>query len=266
MQVRDAAQLQHENLLAWLRVCGRQVPGALIRERRGVAVVATGLPFTLFNRILVTQPGASLAELADAVVLMRDRGAPFSLDLRRGTDDGFAAAAVESGLVCDSDAVLLPGMVLTPILPTGDGPSGLKIRRVVDQPGLELHCRALADGYGIPDSFVRPIMTPAMLADADLAIYVGLAEGQPVVSGFGVRTGHTIGVYNIATLPAARGRGFGAAMTTRIANDGAAAGCDVAILQASEMGLPMYRRLGYRTVVEYESYELPGTEPGARID
>ena len=31
-----------------------------------------------------------------------------------------------------------------------------------------------------------------------------------------------------------------------------AAGCDVAILQASEMGRPIYERLGFRTVVEYD--------------
>jgi predicted acetyltransferase len=69
-----------------------------------------------------------------------------------------------------------------------------------------------------------------------------------------VRTGRTIGVYNIATAPAARRHGHGAAMSTRIAVDAAAAGCDVAILQASDMGFPIYERLGYRTVVEYMGY------------
>ena len=43
-------------------------------------------------------------------------------------------------------------------------------------------------------------------------------------------------------------------MTTRIASDAATAGCDVAVLQASEMGRPIYERLGYRTVVEYMGY------------
>ena len=47
-------------------------------------------------------------------------------------------------------------------------------------------------------------------------------------------------------------------MTRRIAADGAAAGCDVAILQASAMGYSLYERLGYRTVVEYMAYTEPG--------
>jgi hypothetical protein len=51
-------------------------------------------------------------------------------------------------------------------------------------------------------------------------------------------------------------------MTERIAADGAAAGCDVAALQATPMGLPTYLRLGYRTVVEYVWY----WDPDGRTD
>lgn len=40
-------------------------------------------------------------------------------------------------------------------------------------------------------------------------------------------------------------------MTMRIVDDGAADGCEVAILQASDMGDPIHERLGFRTVVEY---------------
>ena len=88
-------------------------------------------------------------------------------------------------------------------------------------------------------------------------MYVGYTDGEPVSSGLGMLTGRTIGVYNIATVDRARRRGYGAAMTSRVVADGVAAGADVAILQASDMGRPIYERLGFRTVVEYVGWVDP---------
>ena len=46
-------------------------------------------------------------------------------------------------------------------------------------------------------------------------------------------------------------------MTMQIVDDGASSGCDVAILQASHMGYPIYERLGFETVVEYVGFVDP---------
>ena len=46
-------------------------------------------------------------------------------------------------------------------------------------------------------------------------------------------------------------------MTRRVVADGVAAGCDVAVLQSSDMGFSIYERLGFRTVVEYMGYVEP---------
>jgi hypothetical protein len=46
-------------------------------------------------------------------------------------------------------------------------------------------------------------------------------------------------------------------MTARVVADGVVAGCDVAALQASEMGRPIYERLGFRTIVRYAAYIDP---------
>jgi hypothetical protein len=44
--------------------------------------------------------------------------------------------------------------------------------------------------------------------------------------------------------------------------DGAAAGCDVAALQASSMGRPIYERLGFRMAVRYIGYVEQSRDPG----
>ena len=50
-------------------------------------------------------------------------------------------------------------------------------------------------------------------------------------------------------------------MTAHVVADGLVTGCDVAALQASEMGRPIYERLGFRTVVRYATYTDPVVGP-----
>jgi GNAT superfamily N-acetyltransferase len=114
----------------------------------------------------------------------------------------------------------------------------------------------------MPEDMIRAFVAADLWQQPSRAVYVGYTDGEPVTTGLGVRTGRTIGVYNIATIETARKRGYGAAMTERIAADGAAAGCDVAILQSSPMGLSIYERLGDRTVVEHDGYTDLAANPG----
>ncbi len=84
-------------------------------------------------------------------------------------------------------------------------------------------------------------------------IYVGYANGDPVASG-SAGEGPDDRRLQHRNRQSARRRGYGAAMTARVVADGVDAGCDVAALQASEMGRPIYERQGFRTVVHYRAY------------
>jgi predicted GNAT family acetyltransferase len=65
------------------------------------------------------------------------------------------------------------------------------------------------------------------------------------------------GVYNVSTIPSRRRRGIGAAITCRAALDGVAEGCDASTLQASVLGDPVYRRMGYRAALTYHTWPPP---------
>ena len=246
------ARLEHENMIEWLRVACTQVPGAIVRFERGVALYGTGLPSPLFNQV-VTDDGASAADVAEAVELLRTRGAPFCLVLRREQDARFRTLARRLSLGLDEET--LPGMALEPIpadlATTADG---LDIRVVDDAATLRDHAITAGRGFGIPESVTLAFIGEELWLRPDATPYVGYAGGAPVVTGFSVRTGPTLGVFTIATVPEARGRGFGKAMTSRLIADGAAAGCTVATLQASAMGRPIYERIGFRLVQAYDVY------------
>jgi ribosomal protein S18 acetylase RimI-like enzyme len=70
-------------------------------------------------------------------------------------------------------------------------------------------------------------------------------------------TGHIAGLYWVAVDARFRGRGLGAAITAHAANAGRARGCELASLQASPAGEPVYRRMGFTTVRHYLRYDLP---------
>jgi GNAT superfamily N-acetyltransferase len=252
------ARLEHANMIQTMTLIAGNVPGAVVRQTDDVAALSSGLPFILFNQVIVAGDAATPAALSAGIGVMRDRGSPFVVNLRVGADDAFAAVARELGLVPLSERPWMPGMAMHPISaePTVDTP-GFEIRQASDAAGIEDHIRTAALGFEMAEDVIRAIVVPTLLGRDDVAVYVGYVDGEPVATGLGFRTDSTIGVYNIATVESRRGRGYGAAMTRRVVADGVAAGCDVAILQSSEMGFPIYERLGFRTVVEYMGYVEP---------
>jgi hypothetical protein len=261
MELTGLADLEHENFVEALARMGANVDGALVQRGDGVALIATGLPVRLFNEVLVESDGAKPEAIAAAVTATRARGDRFIVNLRGGRDDRFVPLITQLGLVPVSEEPWMPGMALFPLSTDGHpvAVAGHEIRAVTEAAGLQDHVRTAAVGFEMPEDWLRQVMGTFVLDDPDITVYVGYTDGEPVTTGLGLRTGRTIGVYNISTVESARKRGYGAAMTTRIAVDGAAAGCDVAILQASEMGQPIYERLGYRTVVPYMGYVDPAS-------
>jgi ribosomal protein S18 acetylase RimI-like enzyme len=65
------------------------------------------------------------------------------------------------------------------------------------------------------------------------------------------------GIYNVTTVPEARGRSLGRAVTAEAIVEAVRRGRRLAVLGSSDMGLPVYRRLGFREVSRLRSYAPP---------
>jgi GNAT superfamily N-acetyltransferase len=81
-----------------------------------------------------------------------------------------------------------------------------------------------------------------------MRFFVGYHDESPVACAAAYVGEREVGVYMVATLPDERGKGYGAALT--------AAACEAAphlpaVLQASDMGQPIYRRLGFQDICPY---------------
>jgi GNAT superfamily N-acetyltransferase len=253
----ELVALEHENWISYVTGVVSCTSRAQVTRTGGVVAILTGLPFDWFNQILIERQAATAADVLAAVALARERGDHFVVRLREGVDDPFIPTLIQAGLVPAGEATSTPGMVTFPIdhgaIATGRVPQ-LEVRRVTDAIDIDAHRRVVTAGFGSDPAVAQGTACPDLLDRPECVVYVGAVDGDPVVSGLGWRSGRTIGVYSIATIESARRRGYGAAMTARVVADGVVAGCDVAALQASQMGRPIYERLGFRTVVRYAAY------------
>ncbi|MCI0633603.1 MAG: GNAT family N-acetyltransferase [Actinobacteria bacterium] len=89
--------------------------------------------------------------------------------------------------------------------------------------------------------------------DDRFRVWLGRVDGRPVTTATAYIGDGFVGIYAVATAAHARGKGYAEAVTW------SATLCRPelpATLQASQMGRPVYERMGYRTVAEFTVWEL----------
>jgi GNAT superfamily N-acetyltransferase len=115
-----------------------------------------------------------------------------------------------------------------------------------------LHVNDLAYGWGDTRPWTRAL---GDLPQQELSIYTASVDGRPA-SGLMVHDdGEDADVWLVATLDAARGRGLAPSLLGRALLDARERGCTTSTLQATKLGEPVYRRLGYRTLGRLEMWE-----------
>lgn len=228
------------------------IDGADVLDRDGVLVIFSGAPVPWLNIAFVTRrldaPGEAIAA---AVRYFDERGLPFIIRVRDGVDPDAERAAEEIGLPY-SDTV--PGMTLHPISEPPPLLAGLEIVTVEDERGLEDFITVNAEAFGMPPGLLSQLLTMRFIGDRGWRSYVGTLDGQPVAASMLQIDDDIAGVYFVGTRNDFRKRGLGEALTWHAVREGAEAGCTVATLQASDMGKPVYERMGFRVVAGYRTF------------
>jgi ribosomal protein S18 acetylase RimI-like enzyme len=152
---------------------------------------------------------------------------------------------------------------LAPLRSTLPHVDGLATERVRTPRQLETFAALSAANWDPPDPWVIEFYRRAagpLLSDASPQwLYLGTLDGTPIATAEVTVGGGVVGLYNISTQPAYRGRGIGAAMTLAPLLDARRQGWETAILQAADAGVGIYRRLGFTafgTITEFKPAAL----------
>jgi ribosomal protein S18 acetylase RimI-like enzyme len=224
--------------------------GGAAHEADGLVVVLTGVAFAPFNATMVERPPVDPdAALAAARAIHRRTGLAFGMDLDPALHGPVRDAAERAGL---TRLETRPAMTL-PVDELADPPipDGVEITRVEDAAGLDRVADVDHLSFGGERSLIRAFVGDGTLADPAQRAYVAMLDGRPVSCAETTLVDATLGVFGVATVPDARRRGIGAAITAFAIRDRAGE-ADLAVLDASDLGFGVYERLGFRTVSTWE--------------
>ena len=84
-----------------------------------------------------------------------------------------------------------------------------------------------------------------------VTLYVGRIDGEPVGVSMMFLSSGVAGLYQVEVLPEHRRRGIGTALTLASMEDARQQGYRIAVLQASAMGEPVYRKIGFKSYFRY---------------
>jgi len=136
------------------------------------------------------------------------------------------------------------------------------IQVVEDEDTLKVWVKTFIEGYGLPSTETAGLfkLLHGMGLDLPLRYYLGYWQGKPVATSSLFLSEDAAGVYCVATIPQARGNGFGTALTLAPLRDAKDLGNQVGILQSSDAGFPIYQRLGFRQVGTMDYYYWSGSK------
>jgi hypothetical protein len=252
----------HLNLIDSSRQLFELDPDATVETGPGWLFGAGSHPHpAISNAAFRSEAGLGAEELvARAKGFFGKRGRGFSVWVRgeRPEDEDLLAAVEAEGL---QFVYSMPEMVLEAPVEAPPLPAGAEIRKLTEVAQVDDYWEIAAASYTSngfpPEVFAGYTNRTGLLAAENAAAFVAYLDGEPVSIAMTIVSHGVAGIYWVGSLEQARGRGLGRATTAAATNAGFELGADLASLQASPMGKPIYERMGYETLFDYRLYMSP---------
>lgn len=241
----------HASMAHWYRLIGSGSDGARALELDGVvaAVVPVALQRSVVNAVVYQHPDALAAAYDEVAAAYAEIGAKWTVWVHQG-DTATAALLERNGHVLDG----------SPEAMAADLDQAPPRRPAVDALGDWTSAGDLADVGAINDRaydyggdwFSRSL---AGLPDGEVNVYVVRQDGKPIGCCATTYSGANAQVDMVAVVPEARGHGLSEKLIAHALVDAVERGCRTSTLVASQMGRPVYERLGFRGLGVLEMWE-----------
>jgi ribosomal protein S18 acetylase RimI-like enzyme len=226
----------------------------------GSVAMFSGLDYGVFNIALLTSRAADgqlESRLRDVARYFRERTLRWSFWLCEDLldEDNRTQARKTFGTFGMRPISNPPGMLAISLAPPPTPLPKIRMRRVEDRETRSAFAEITSVCFDIPYLVAHAVYSREQAWRGGYEGFVAFVEDKPVAIVAMVAAADAIGVYSLATLPSFRRRGYGETLLR-------AAGAEVSgrtglsrfVLQSTEAGYELYKRMGFRDVTKFAVY------------
>ncbi len=242
-------------MLAACEGVARGRTGAWRDARRGLLALMTTLPGRPYNGLYGLDATATPEDATALAGALEASGVSWCARLRPSVPDEVDESLGDLGLLAEDEALLMATTLDADEVVCPDPPElALRTRRAEDDLAI---ATVLGAAFGAPPSNAAKLLDPAHLRFGGTQWHLGVVDGKPVACAMSVVADDAVGIFAVGTVPEARGRGYGSAVTLRALTHGVAAGARFGVLTAAPEVQGVYARLGFMVLERWRRLVPP---------